>query len=124
MNPWTGMSLLCLLGLCIVAGTTALRRDPAIADQVAHPNGARLPVYFAHADHVDQSCVSCHHNYTDDSGQGLCFDCHVTDPNVAPLIETQFHDLCRGCHADEQAAGEAHGPTRDCIACHQFEDLP
>ena len=57
-----------------------------------------LPVSFAHRDHNNFNCVACHHNFADDTGIGLCFDCHKTEPTVAHLIEDQFHDLCRGCH--------------------------
>ncbi len=99
--------------------------DTAAPDHTRYASGRMLAVKFAHADHVDQTCISCHHNYVDDTGQGLCFDCHKTDPAVAELIETQFHDLCRGCHLDEALAGHAtHGPTRRCISCHVADDAP
>lgn len=91
---------------------------------VPHPEGDLLAVYFAHADHVDQSCISCHHNYVDDTGMGMCFDCHKTDPEVKDIIEEQFHELCMGCHLDEQAQGLEYGPTRQCIECHIPDEKP
>ncbi len=83
-----------------------------------------LPVTFAHRDHDAVGCVVCHHNYVDDTGQGLCFDCHKTEPSVNALVESQFHELCWGCHVEQQALGEAHGPTRRCIDCHEADDDP
>ena len=112
-----------LLALLVGAAQT-YTSHPAQHQRVSHPAGDLLVVHFAHADHVEQNCVVCHHNFVDDTGTGMCFDCHVTDPDVADLIESQFHDLCRGCHVDKQLAGEAHGPTRQCIDCHSKEDLP
>ncbi len=83
-----------------------------------------LEVTFAHIDHRAVNCVECHHNFVDDTGQGLCFDCHKTDPAVNALIEVQFHDLCRGCHLDHQRSGEDGGPVRQCIDCHTADDAP
>ena len=84
-----------------------------------------LPVTFAHADHISQNCVECHHNYVDEVGFGAnCLACHKTDESVAHLIEPQFHDLCRGCHEEHMAAGEATGPVRECLRCHTADDDP
>lgn len=83
-----------------------------------------LPMSFAHLDHVPVNCVTCHHNYTDDTGGGLCMTCHVTDASVWPLFEQQFHDLCRGCHEEKAALGEAGGPPRQCMECHGGDDIP
>ena len=41
-----------------------------------------LPLTFAHLDHREVNCITCHHNFSDDTGQGLCIDCHRTDPKV------------------------------------------
>lgn len=86
--------------------------------------GPVLPMTFAHKDHVTESCLICHHNYNDDTGGGPCMLCHVTNQDVWPLLETQFHELCRACHADKQHIGEKGGPARSCIACHLDDDLP
>jgi len=83
-----------------------------------------LPMNFAHQDHVTVNCVECHHNFVDDTGGGLCMNCHVTDPRVWPLLENQFHHLCRDCHAEKAALGEKGGPPRECMACHTGDDLP
>lgn len=79
---------------------------------------------FAHQDHTQQACVGCHHNYVDDTGSGTCLDCHKSDITVSPLLEEQFHGLCMTCHLEEQVAGNAHGPVRDCLGCHTPDQLP
>jgi predicted CXXCH cytochrome family protein len=83
-----------------------------------------LPMSFAHVDHVTIGCSECHHNYVDDTGLEPCMYCHVSNADVRPLLEEQFHTLCRGCHADLAANGEAGGPPRQCIACHLGDELP
>jgi len=83
-----------------------------------------LDMSFGHADHREQNCIVCHHNYVDDTGQGLCIDCHVRDPELRAVFEQQFHDLCRGCHVDERRQGHDAGPTRRCLDCHHAEDAP
>ena len=100
-------------------------------NHVSHPNGTMLSVTFAHADHVNQQCIECHHNFIDDTGTGLCFDCHKSDPEVAELIETQFHTLCRDCHvsearntSDERLTPAGHGPLRACASCHTADNRP
>lgn len=77
-----------------------------------------LPMTFIHNDHKGVSCTICHHEFVDGTTGLSCINCHLTDPKVAHLFETQFHDLCRTCHMDEQAAGKPGGPTRHCAACH------
>lgn len=83
-----------------------------------------LPMTFAHADHAKQQCVACHHNYQDDTGQGLCIDCHRVDKEIAFKLRDQFHDLCMGCHMDKRAEGDASGPLRNCRACHTEDHSP
>lgn len=77
-----------------------------------------LPVAFEHADHRTVGCRDCHHNFVDDTGDGLCYDCHKRDAALAVRIERDFHGLCRGCHLELAAAGAAHGPLRRCGVCH------
>lgn len=83
-----------------------------------------LPLTFAHLDHQPVSCVACHHNFIDDTGQGLCLDCHKRDPEVNALIEQQFHTLCRDCHLEKQRLGEDSGPVRRCVDCHTADAAP
>jgi hypothetical protein len=90
--------------------------------QQARAAAPLLPVTFAHKTHTTVNCVACHHNYIDDSGQGLCFNCHKSDPEVASVVEEQFHELCWGCHVEKQALGEDHGPIRQCLDCHQADE--
>lgn len=83
-----------------------------------------LPMTFAHADHKEEACVTCHHNFTDGLGFGNCMTCHVSDKEVWPVLETQFHTLCRSCHEERDAEGKASGPVRACVACHLVDDKP
>ena len=83
-----------------------------------------LPMSFAHADHVAENCILCHHNYNDDTGGGPCMHCHTTNQQVWPLFEKQYHELCRGCHEDKAAEGIDGGPPRKCMDCHLGDDLP
>jgi len=83
-----------------------------------------LPMTFAHADHTKQQCVSCHHNYQDDSGQGLCLDCHLNNQTVAFKMREQFHDLCMGCHIEKRTEGAPSGPLRSCKFCHTQDQSP
>lgn len=83
-----------------------------------------LPMTFAHADHKKEACVTCHHNFTDGLGFGNCMNCHVSDKEVWPVLEEQFHGLCRSCHEERDAEGKPHGPVRECINCHMVDDKP
>lgn len=118
--------LLALTGLALLLGwgAQAYIDNPGSPQHVPWADTHTLPVSFAHVDHTGENCLYCHHNYVDDTGQGLCFECHRTDEEVAHLFEEQFHDMCRGCHEDKQAEGSDHGPTRECIACHVEDHLP
>ena len=83
-----------------------------------------LPLTFAHLDHREVNCITCHHNFADDTGQGLCIDCHKTDPKVRLQIEPMFHTLCRDCHVEKHAVGKDAGPVRRCADCHTPDDAP
>jgi hypothetical protein len=117
-------AVLVLVGVLIVVfGSPVASEVPVKSHQYGSPEPI-LPMNFAHLDHVSENCVLCHHNYTDDTGGGLCMNCHVTDQDVWPLLENQFHDLCRDCHAEKAASGIDGGPPRQCMACHLGDDLP
>jgi hypothetical protein len=83
-----------------------------------------LPMSFAHTDHTTENCLFCHHNYNDDTGSGPCMNCHTGEQDLWPLLQQQFHSMCRGCHAKKAALGDAGGPPRHCIECHRGDDLP
>jgi len=110
--------LLAGCALLLAGGLLATLRDAQIH---ASP---LLPVNFAHLDHQEVNCITCHHNFVDASGDGLCLDCHKRDPDIAPQMETMFHDLCRGCHVDRQRQHLDAGPRRACLSCHQGDQLP
>lgn len=116
--------LIALVFSVLVFVAEGVRNDPTHENRVPHPEGTMLTVTFAHADHVKQSCINCHHNYVDATGFGMCLDCHKTDETVKDLIEEQFHGLCRDCHLTEQTLAKDHGPTRSCIACHVPDEQP
>ena len=83
-----------------------------------------LAMTFAHADHAKQQCATCHHNYLDDTGQGLCIDCHQADQRIAFKMRDQFHELCMGCHTEKRSDGESSGPLRNCGDCHTVDQQP
>lgn len=112
-------SLIPLFGWLFYSSTEAYQ-----APQFEQRFQPRLAMTFAHVDHKHQKCVDCHHNYTDDSGQGLCIDCHLRDAAISFKLEQQFHTLCRGCHEENQHEGEKHGPIRSCVACHTADSKP
>ncbi|WP_216031416.1 cytochrome c3 family protein [Paracoccus marinaquae] len=95
------------------ADDRAGRREPRFGGTIPV-----LPMTFSHGDHFGQTCASCHHEFTDGTAGPPCMTCHVTDRSVAPLLEDQFHGLCRSCHVTEHAASRPSGPTRNCTACH------
>ena len=83
-----------------------------------------LPVTFAHADHTAHNCAACHHNFTDSTGQGFCYDCHKTDQDIADDMEPMFHGLCQDCHVELALQGKPHGPVRACQQCHLADMAP
>ncbi|MFV0386608.1 cytochrome c3 family protein [Paracoccus sp. (in: a-proteobacteria)] len=107
-----------LMAGLVIAGLP-FRAEQAQRAQLPGTAAWVLPMTFIHNDHFTVQCATCHHEFIDGTTGPPCLTCHVTDPKVAPVLETQFHDLCRSCHVTEHAAGKPSGPTRRCIACHQ-----
>ena len=118
------LSVTFLAGLLIVIFGSPIADEKPVRDHYYGSPKPILPMSFAHLDHVKENCVLCHHNYADDTGGGLCMECHVTDQQVWPLFEQQFHELCRDCHADKAAENIDGGPPRECMACHLGDELP
>lgn len=112
-----------VVGAVIVMGSPVAVEQPDIDHHWRSPKPI-LPMSFTHVDHVADTCVTCHHNYIDDTGDDECMLCHVNDERVAHLLREQFHDFCMGCHVERQLAGEDTGPVRRCIDCHIFDRLP
>jgi hypothetical protein len=117
------LAILVAAGLIIIYGSPIAREKP-VRDYYYESPEPILPMSFAHEDHVGENCIVCHHNYNDDTGGGPCMNCHTTNQDVWPLFEKQYHDLCRTCHEEKAALGEAGGPPRHCIECHRGDDLP
>jgi len=113
-----------LLSLAVLVALVMLSTSTERYRKSQTPPTILLPMTFAHIDHTEQQCVACHHNYQDDTGQGLCLECHRTDETVNFLIEEQFHDLCMGCHTGKNHKNEETGPMRHCAACHTQDHLP
>ncbi|TAK56525.1 MAG: hypothetical protein EPO25_00255 [Gammaproteobacteria bacterium] len=114
----TAFLLLLAIGVLIVLfGSPLVRERPVQAHYFDAPEPI-LPMAFNHYDHASVNCIDCHHNYSDDTGGGVCMLCHVTDPKLWPRFEEHFHGLCQGCHAERAAAGEDGGPPRACDGCH------
>ena len=110
-----GAVLIALVALAVAAGNG--RRN-------ATETRPLLPLTFAHADHRSVNCITCHHNFVDSTGQGLCIDCHKTNAKVRLQIEPMFHTLCRGCHVAKRTAGDDAGPVRRCADCHTADEAP
>jgi len=87
-------------------------------------DAAPLPLSFAHADPREENCSDGHNNFSAQTGDGLCLDCHERSQAVGHLLGEQFHGLCRTCHMQRQADGLPHGPTRRCLACHVADAEP
>lgn len=120
----TSIAIVIITTAWIIAyGSPFARQKPEIRHYYQSPEPI-LPMTFGHSDHVTVGCVDCHHNYVDDTGGEPCMYCHVTNPDVWPLLEEQFHELCRGCHAKLAAEGADGGPPRQCVGCHLADDLP
>jgi len=75
---------------------------------------------FLHARHTTVTCVTCHHNFLDDTGKENCLNCHKrvsTDETMR--IDRMFHAFCGECHRRESRRGEGKsGPIDDCSGCH------
>jgi hypothetical protein len=112
----------------VLIGATAAAMIGAVVALALRPTMIEmrplLPMTFAHADHRDVNCVLCHHNFTDDTGNGLCIDCHKTNVDIRAEIEPMFHGLCRDCHVSRHADGEDGGPVRQCKDCHTADEEP
>jgi predicted CXXCH cytochrome family protein len=105
-------SLLALLPL-FAARTTVALREPFAA------RSERLPLDFPHDKHRSVSCVQCHHDYVDRSGQGSCVACHRSArADLQVGVEARFHDFCLSCHRDPPATLVGHGPVTGCATCH------
>lgn len=113
-----------LLAALLLTGIALVIYVPPWSDQSARREirfdhaEPMLPMTFTHNDHFGVACATCHHEFVDRTAGLPCIACHVTDTKVAPLLEQQFHTLCRTCHIEKQKVGKPSGPTRSCIDCH------
>ncbi|MGE0280809.1 MAG: cytochrome c3 family protein [Rhizobiaceae bacterium] len=75
---------------------------------------------FLHAKHATVTCVTCHHNFLDDTGKENCLNCHKrVSTSETMRIDRMFHAFCGECHRRESRTGERKsGPIDDCSGCH------
>ncbi len=75
---------------------------------------------FAHADHTNFVCTTCHHNFTDRTGTENCISCHKKLTTSEKMrVDRLFHAFCGDCHRREIQAGRKSGPVDRCAACHE-----
>ncbi len=132
--------LACLAGTALFVGILANRREAAIVAVIALSVACavfvaiapmaearlaglrRSPIDsagFLHASHSKVTCVTCHHNFLDDTGKENCLNCHKRVSLSEPMrIDRMFHAFCGECHRDERTAGHKTGPIDDCSGCH------
>jgi len=91
MKILSGIFLLLVI-LLLVFGSPLSGEKPVRGHHYNSPEPI-LPMTFAHQAHTTVNCLVCHHNYIDDTGMDMCMNCHVTNQEVWPLFEEQFHDL-------------------------------
>jgi len=110
-------------GLVTVAVTEeAAVPDPPEEVTIGEMSYWFAPVEFTHLDHTDlaDDCTTCHHDQEPED-IGLCSDCHgleydPTEPE-APDLKMAYHQLCVGCHQQEEA-------PLACVDCHERKALP
>jgi len=75
---------------------------------------------FLHAKHTTVTCVTCHHNFLDDTGKENCLNCHKRVSTEETMrIDRMFHAFCGECHRRESRIGQGKsGPIDDCSGCH------
>lgn len=93
------------------AGIVQLREHMVVSQ-------ALMPIIFDHHDHGSVKCVTCHHNFVDDTGKTACYFCHKQARALALAIQDDFHEFCRSCHLMLRRAGRDSGPVRQCGGCH------
>jgi predicted CXXCH cytochrome family protein len=105
-------SLVALLSL--MRGATALAlREPFLR------RSEPLVLDFPHDKHRAVSCIQCHHDFVDRSGEDSCISCHRSGRAAIRVgAEARFHDFCLGCHRDPPAYLTGHGPVTGCSTCH------
>ncbi|MFO1464991.1 MAG: cytochrome c3 family protein [Steroidobacteraceae bacterium] len=106
------VAAVCLIALLPAPTSKQLLLEPAVQPDV-------IPVRFPHEHHVSVNCVTCHHNFTDHTGNVTCIACHRSArTDLVRSSEATFHVFCCDCHAKTALLEQKHGPTRACSACH------
>lgn len=114
----TGIAVSVVFSLVLLAGVpfgTHWLREPVVKANV------ELPLAMPHKKHSEIPCQVCHHDYADKTGsRGMgCILCHKSDhPKLVRSIMGEFHDFCKGCHAEEARTLAKHGPVNECSGCH------
>jgi hypothetical protein len=116
---WLGRGALLLILMALAASAflaVELYRMRALA------HAPLLRSQFSHTDHRRTSCPVCHHNFTDKTGKGSCYNCHKKEMlNGITRIDVLFHDFCMGCHLEERSRHRSAGPVKTCSLCHTLD---
>ncbi|HWK73968.1 MAG TPA: cytochrome c3 family protein [Povalibacter sp.] len=82
------------------------------------------PTSLDHNTHGGIDCIDCHHDLMDGNNMGAesgmtCKGCHSGNPDLRARLRTDFHGLCRSCHARERLV-PTHRllPVARCSGCH------
>jgi Ferric reductase like transmembrane component/Class III cytochrome C family len=113
------LAALACLGLAAQSGE---RRAQLTLEPIV-PRAQPLRVQFPHERHGAVNCITCHHNFVDQSGVDNCIPCHRSKrPDIRLGAQARFHPFCMDCHrGGEMPAGGLgrHGPVSHCSACHR-----
>lgn len=107
-----------LVGLVLLCSLLTLLALGEYWRRTAAPLQPMLPTAFEHADHAEEPCADCHHNFIDNTGGGACYNCHKMSAEINGEMEDMFHGFCWGCHIQRREEGEDSGPLRSCKGCH------
>ncbi len=83
-------------------------------------------LHHNHGEYVNGECAKCHHT-TAQSNQQACRNCHKSKPETLEGDPVSFYDvkmgLCRDCHREKRAAGEASKAPVLCEECHNVKEI-
>lgn len=106
------------LAVLITIATAAWAAQPPAGPAKVTNFGAKAPVVFDHAKHLEKApdCAACHHNGDKDAYK--CGTCHGAEAkDKAPSIKDAMHGkekgVCYACHLKTDAPNK-----KKCADCH------